>query len=61
MVEYNKIDLNLTQSQLKKIQNAVKNKNATTIRLSNTNFNKNKLIRELYLTERKMKKLINNI
>ena len=27
-------------------------------RLSNENFNKNKLIHELYLTERQMKKLI---
>ena len=61
MVEYNKIDLNLTESQLKKLQNAVKNKNATTIRCSNTNCNKNKLIHELYLTERLMKKLINKI
>ena len=61
MVEYNKIDLNLTESQFKKIQNAAKNKNATTIRLSNENFNKNKLIHELYLRERQMKKLINKI
>ena len=61
MVEYNKIDLNLTDSQLKKIKDAVKNKNGTTRRLGNENFNKNKLIRELYLTERQMKKLINKI
>ena len=61
MVEYNKIDLYLTESQLKKIQNAVKNKNATTIRLSNENFNENKLIYELYLTEKQMKNLIKKI
>ena len=57
----NKIDLHLTESQLKKIQNAFKNKNATTMRLSNANFNKNKLIHELYLTEKQMKKLIDKI
>ena len=61
MVEYNKIDLYLTESQLKKIQNAVKDKNATTIRLSNENFNENKLIYELYLTQKQMKKLIKKI
>ena len=61
MVEYNKIDLHLTDSQLKKIKNAVKNNNGTTIRLSNENFNKNNLIHELYLTERQTKKLIKKI
>ena len=61
MVEYNKIDLHLTDSQLKKTQNAVKNNHGTTIRLSNENFNKNNLIHELYLTERQMKKLIKKI
>ena len=41
MVLYNKIDLHLTKLQLEKIQDAVKNNNGTTIRLSNKNFNKN--------------------
>ena len=50
-----------SESQLKKIQNAGKNENATTIRLSNENFYKNKLINELYLTERQTKKLIKKI
>ena len=31
MAQYNKIDLNLTDSQLKKIAHATKNKNGTTI------------------------------
>ena len=61
MVEYNKIDLNLTDSQLKKLKNAIKNKNGTTIRLGNENFNKNELIHESYLTERQIKKLIGKI
>ena len=32
MVQYNKIDLHLTKTQLKRIQDAVKNNNGTTIR-----------------------------
>ena len=61
MVEYNKIDLNLTDSQLKKLKNAIKNKNGTTTRLGNENFNKNELIHESHLTERQIKKLIGKI
>ena len=34
MVQYNKIDLHLTNLQLKKIADTVKNNNGTTIRLS---------------------------
>ena len=57
MVQHNKIDLHLTKLQLKKIADAVKNKNGTTMRLSNKNFNKNQLIHELHLTERQINKL----
>ena len=39
------------------IQDAVKNNNGTTIRLSNKNFNKNQLIHDLYLTEQQLNKL----
>ena len=59
MIEYSKINLNLSESQLRKIQNAVKNKNATTIRIGSETFNKSELIHELYLTDRQMKKLKN--
>ena len=38
MVQYNKIDLHLTKTQLKRMQDAVKNNNGTTVRLSNINF-----------------------
>ena len=55
MVQYNQIDLHLTNLRLKKIADAVKNNNGTTIRLSNKHFNKNQLIHELYLTEIKFK------
>ena len=57
MVQYNKIDLHLTKLQLKKIADAVRNNNGTTIRLNNKNFNKNHLIHELYLTEQQLNKL----
>ena len=46
---------------MKKIADAIKNKNGKTIRLGNKNFNKNQLIHELHLTERQMKKLIDKI
>ena len=58
MVQYNKIDLHLTNTQLKRIQDTVKNNNGTTITLRNKNFNKNHLLHELYLTQRQMEKLI---
>ena len=61
MVQYNKIDLHLTKTKLKRIQDAVKNNNGTTIRLSNKNFNKNHLLHELYLTQKQMEKLIDKI
>ena len=61
MVQYNKIDLHLTNLQLKKIQDAVKNNNGTTIRLSNKNFNKNNLLHEFYLTQKQTEKLVEKI
>ena len=61
MVKYNKVNLKLSNLQFKKIADAVKNNNGTTIRLSNKNFNKNQLLHELYLTEKQINKLRNNI
>ena len=61
MVQYNKVNLHLTNLQLKKIANAVKNNNGTIIRLNNKNFNKDQLLHELYLTQRQMTKLIDKI
>ena len=57
MAQYNKIDLHLTKLQLKKIQDAIKNNNGTTIRLSNKKFNKNQLINKICLTEQQLNKL----
>ena len=61
MVQYNEVDLHLTNLLLKKIQDAIKNNNGTTIRLSNKNFNKNQLLHELYLTQKQMEKLIEKV
>ena len=61
MVQYNEVDLHLTNTQLKRIQNAVKNNNGTTIRLSNKSFNKKHLLYESYLTGGQMEKLIDKI
>ena len=58
MVQCNKVNLHLTNLQLKKIQDAVKNNNGTTMRLRYKNFNKNQFLHELYLTQRLMEKLI---
>ena len=44
MVQYNKVNLQLTNLQLKKIADTVKNNNGTTIRLRNKNFNKDQLL-----------------
>ena len=56
MVEYKRVNLKLTNLQLKKIADAVKNNNGTTLRLSNNNFNRNQLLHELYLTEKQINK-----
>ena len=55
MVEYNKINLKLSNSQLIKLKNAVKelnqkSNNGTTLRIGNKNFNKADLIHEFILT-----------
>ena len=40
MVEYNKINVKLSNLQLNKLKTAVKNNEGTTLRVSNKNFNK---------------------
>ena len=56
MVEYNKVNLKLSSSQLNQLKDAVK-KNGTTLRIDNKNFNKDQLLPELYLTEIQITKL----
>ena len=59
MVEYNKINVKLPDTQLKKLKNAVKNKTGTTLRKSLKMFNGNNLPHELLLTTRQKTKVRN--
>ena len=59
MVEYNKVNVKLSDTQLKKLKNAVKNKTGTALRISLKMFNGNDLPHELLLTTRQKTKLRN--
>ena len=59
MVKYSKVNVKLTDTQLKKLKAAVKNKTGTTLRLSFKMFDRNNLPHELLLTTRKRTKLRN--
>ena len=59
MVEYSKVNVKLSDTQLKKLKNAVKNKTGTTLRISLKMFNGNDLQHELLLTTRQKTKLRN--
>ena len=56
MVEYSKVNVKLSDTQLKKLKTAVKNKTGTTLRMSLKMFDGNDLLHELLLTMRKKKK-----
>ena len=59
MVEYSKVNVKLTDTQLKKLKTAVKNKTGTTLRMSLKMFDGNDLPHELLLTTRQKTKLRN--
>ena len=59
MVEYRKVNVKLSDTQLKKLKAAVKNKTGTTLRISLKMFNENDLPHELLLTTRQKAKLRN--
>ena len=59
MVEYNKVNVKLSDTQLKKLKNAVKNKTGTTLRISLKMFHGNNWPRELLLTTRQKTKVRN--
>ena len=59
MVEYSKVNVKLSDTQLKKLKTAVKNKIGITLRISFKMFNGNDLPRELLLTTRQKTKLCN--
>ena len=59
MVEYSKVNVKLTDTHLKKLKTAIKNKTGTTLRMSLKMFNGNDLPHELLLTTRQKTKLRN--
>ena len=61
MVEYNKINARLSSLQVSKLKNAVKNNEGTTLRISYKMFSSQDLPHELFLTQRQLTKLRNNI
>ena len=61
MVEYNTVNVKLSNLQLNKLKSAVKNKQGTTLRMNARMFNGNNLPHELFLTTRQTTKLRNAI
>ena len=61
MVEYNKVNVKLSDTQLKKLKTAVKNKTGTTLRISFKTFNGNDLPHGLLLTRTQKTKLRNTL
>ena len=61
MVEYSKMEVKLSDTQLKKLKNTVKNKTGTTLRMSLKMFNEKDLPHELSLTTRQKTKLRNTL
>ena len=59
MAEYNKVNVKLSDTQLKKLKNVVKTKTETTLRISFKIFNGNNLPHELLLTTRQKAKVRN--
>ena len=59
MVEYSKVNVKLSDTQLKKLKTAVKNNKGTTLRISLNMFNGKNLTHELLLTTRHKTKLRN--
>ena len=57
MVEYSKVNVKLSDTQLKKLKTAAKNKTGTTLRISLKMFNRNDLPHDLLLTTRQKAKL----
>ena len=55
MVEYGKVNVKLTDTQLKKLKTEVKNKTGTTLKMSLKMLNGNDLPHELLLTTRQKK------
>ena len=61
MGDYNTVNAKVSDSQLNKLKNAVKNEKGTTLRINIKMFNGNSLPKELLLTTRQTTKLRNSI
>ena len=59
MVEYSKVNFKLSDTQLKELKTAVKDKTGTTLRISFKMFNRNDWPHELLLTTRQKTKVRN--
>ena len=59
MVEYDKVNVKLSDTQLRKLKTSVKNKTGTTLTMSLKIFNGNDLPHELLLTTKQKAKLRN--
>ena len=59
MVEYSKVDVKLSDTQMKKLKNTVKNKTGKTLKINLKMFNRNNLPLELLLTTRQKTKVRN--
>ena len=59
MVEYTKVNVKLSNSQLKKLKDAVSNNTGTTLRINLKMFNGDNLPHELLLTTRQKTKIRN--
>ena len=59
MVEYNKVNVKLSDTQLKKLKNSVKNKTGTTLRISLKMLNGDNLSHQLLLSTRQKAKVTN--
>ena len=57
MVQYSKVNVKLSDTQIKKLKNAVKNKTGTTLRTSLKIFIGNDMVHELLLTTRQKNKI----
>ena len=57
MVEYSKVNVKLTDAQLKKLKTAIKDKTGTTLRMNLKMLDGNDLPHELFLTTRQKTKL----
>ena len=61
MVEYNKINAKLSNLQLTKLKIAVKNNEVRTLKINTKSLNSDDLPHELFLTQKEITKLRNNI